>query len=406
VAEHNGAPVGRSGNARLTLQGARRYPVAVMTPGKPLVSAIVVNWNTRDQLLDCLRAYYACSDVPAEAVVVDNASMDGSVEAVAREFPEAKVIRQRSNVGFGRANNAGLQVAEGRFILLMSPDVTVMPGSVGRLADFLLVRPDAGAVGPRLQRPDGLLDETARRGFPSPGATLFHYTGLGKVFPHNERLNRFSMGHLPATETHEIDAGTAACMMVRRAAIDRVGFFDPDYFMFGEDLDLCYRLKSSGWKVFYLPTARAVHARAAASKQESSRMLLELHRSMWTFHHKHYAADLPAFANGLVWAGIWARWAVKAATSSNGQSAQHAAPRQGGYPPYQGGYAQDDAYPRDGGYQGYPQDGAYPQDGGYPQNGGYHVPPQQGAGYPPDDGYEEPEPPRGYPPRGGYSGSS
>ena len=297
-----------------------------MTAGKPLVSAIVVNWNARDQLLDCLRAYYACSDVPAEAVVVDMASRDGSVESVAREFPEAKVIRQRTNVGFGRANNAGLQVAEGRFILLMSPDVTVMPGCVGRLADFLLVRPDAGAVGPRLQRPDGLLDETARRGFPSPSATLFHYAGLGKVFPNSERLNRYSMGHLPVTETHEIDAGTAACMMVRRAAIDRVGFFDPDYFMYGEDLDLCYRLKSSGWKVFYLPTARAVHARAI-SRQETPRARLELHRAMWTFHHKHYAADLPAFANGLVWAGIWARWAVKAGQSAMSQNGHGPSPR-------------------------------------------------------------------------------
>src|SRR5215472_3614062 len=156
-----------------------------MTNGKPLVSAIVVSYNTRDLLLDCLKAFYACSDVPAEAVV-DNASTDHSIEAVAQEFPDAKVLRQRTNVGFGRANNAGLQVAEGRFILLLNPDVTVMPGCVGRLADFLLVRPDVGAVGPRLQRPDGLLDETARRGFPSPGATLFHYTGLGKMFPHNE----------------------------------------------------------------------------------------------------------------------------------------------------------------------------------------------------------------------------
>ncbi len=304
-----------------------------MTPGSPLVSAIVVNYNTRNLLADCLRAFYACSDVPAEAVVVDNASTDGSVEMVAREFPEAKVIRQRSNMGFGRANNAGLQVAEGRFILLLNPDVTAMPGCVGRLADFLLVRPDAGAVGPRLQRPDGLLDDTARRGFPSPAASFFHFTGLGKVFPRSEKLNRYAMGHLPATDMHEIDAGTAACLMVRRAAIDRVGFFDPDYFLYGEDLDLCYRLKSGGWKVFYLPTARAVHARGVASGQETSRMLWEFHRAMWTFHHKHYAADLPAFANGLVWAGIWSRWALKAgraAISQNGGEARRAEPRYPG----------------------------------------------------------------------------
>jgi GT2 family glycosyltransferase len=104
--------------------------------------------------------------------------------------------------------------------------------------------------------------------------------------------------------------------MVRRTAVDRVGFFDPDYFMYGEDIDLCFRLKSGGWKIFYLPTARAVHLKGQATRQESSRMLWEFHRAMWTFHHKHYAADLPAFANGLVWAGIWGRWALKAGRSA------------------------------------------------------------------------------------------
>jgi GT2 family glycosyltransferase len=279
-----------------------------VTAGKPLVSAIVVSFNVRDLLLDCLRAFYACSDVPAEAVIVDNASTDGSAEAVAREFPEAKLIRQRVNVGFGRANNAGLQQAEGRFVMLLNPDVTVMPGCVGRMADFLLVRPDAGAVGPRLQRPDGALDLAARRGFPTPAAAFYRLSGLSKAFPTSERFNRYNMGHLPPTETHEMDSGTAACLMIRRAAIDRVGFFDPDYFMYGEDLDLCYRLKTGGWKIFFLPTARAVHLKGSSTRQESGRMLWEFHRAMWTFHHKHYAADLPAFANGLVWASIWARW--------------------------------------------------------------------------------------------------
>lgn len=283
-----------------------------MTSGKPLVSAVVVSYNTRDLLLNCLRAFQACADVPAEAVVVDNASTDHSAEAVAREFPDVKLIRQPVNIGFGRANNAGLQIAEGRFILLLNPDVTVMPGCVGRLADLLLVRPDIGAVGPRIQRPDGSLDHAGRRGFPSPATSMFYFTGLSKLFPESRRFNRYTMGHLPATDTHEIDAGTAACLLVRRSAVDRVGFFDPDYFMYGEDLDLCYRLKTGGWKIFYLPAARAIHLKGQATRQETGRMLREFHSAMWTFHHKHYAADLPAFVNGLVWASIWGRWALKA----------------------------------------------------------------------------------------------
>jgi GT2 family glycosyltransferase len=281
-----------------------------MATNKPLVSAIVVSYNVRDLLLDSLRAFYASSDVPVEVVVVDNASRDGSADAVAATFRQAKVIRLAVNVGFGKANNAGLQQAEGRFILLLNPDVTVQPGCVGRLTDFLLVRPDAGAVGPRLERPDGKLDLAARRGFPTPSAAFYRFSGLNRLFPRSARFNRYNMGHLPETDSHEIDAGTAACLLVRRAAVDRVGFFDPDYFMYGEDIDLCYRLKTGGWKVFYLPDARAVHVKGASTRQSTRKMLWEFHRAMWTFHHKHYAADMPAFANGLVWASIWARWAT------------------------------------------------------------------------------------------------
>ena len=284
-----------------------------MATNKPLVSAIVVSYNVRDLLLDSLRAFYASSDVPVEAIVVDNASSDGSADAVATNFRQAKIIRLAVNVGFGKANNAGLQQAEGRFILLLNPDVNVQPGCVGRLTDFLLVRPDAGAVGPRLERPDGKLDLAARRGFPTPSAAFYRFSGLSRLFPRSARFNRYNMGHLPETETHEIDSGSAACLMVRRAAVERVGFFDPDYFMYGEDIDLCYRLKSGGWKIFYMPDGRAVHLKGAATQQSTRRMLWEFHRAMWTFHHKHYAADMPAFANGLVWASIWARWATLSA---------------------------------------------------------------------------------------------
>jgi GT2 family glycosyltransferase len=118
------------------------------------------------------------------------------------------------------------------------------------------------------------------------------------------------MGHLPANRPHEVDAGTAACLLVRRAAIAKVGLFDPAYFMYGEDLDLCFRLKQGGWKIFYLPSAQALHIKGASSRQETARMLYEFHSAMWTFHHKHYADELPAFGNGLVWAAIWARWAM------------------------------------------------------------------------------------------------
>jgi GT2 family glycosyltransferase len=276
--------------------------------GKSVVSAIIINKNTRELLLGCLDCLLQDADVPVEAVVVDNASTDGSAEAVAAEFPSVKLVRRARDAGYGRAGNAGLSVAEGRFILLLDPAVAVDPACVGKLADLLLTRPDAGAASPRLERADGRLDAAARRGFPTPGSTVYTVTGLSHLFPRSARFNGHNMGHRRTADTHEIDAGSVDCLMVRRAAVDRVGFFDPDYFRYGEDIDLCYRLKAGGWKVFYVPEAAAARVRPPLPKNELRRELWQYYRSMWTFHHKHYAADLPAFANGLVWAANWARF--------------------------------------------------------------------------------------------------
>ncbi|HUZ88937.1 MAG TPA: glycosyltransferase family 2 protein [Candidatus Acidoferrales bacterium] len=280
--------------------------------GTPLVSAIVVSYNVRDHLLEALRALDSTSDLPMEIIVVDNASSDRSAEAVMAEFPEVNLIREAKNIGYGRANNAGLEKATGRFILLVNPDLVVEAGCVGKLTDFLLARPEAAAVSPRIQRPDGSPDLAARRGFPTPMTSFYRLSGLSRLFPRSLRFNRYNMGYLSDSEVHEIDSGTGACLMLRRSAIERVGLFDPDFFMYGEDLDLCLRLKDDGWKVFYQPDAHARHVKGASSRQATLRMLYHFHRSMWVFHLKHYAGDLSAFSTGLVWLSIWARWAFLA----------------------------------------------------------------------------------------------
>jgi GT2 family glycosyltransferase len=287
---------------------------------KPLVSALIVSYNVKPLLLKCLQALYAHADVPIEAVIVDNASTDGSAAAVGSEFPDAVVLQQSRNLGFGRANNVGLERCQGRFVLLLNPDVTVNPQAVGRMADFLITRPDAAAVGPRLVFPDGKLDPDARRAFPVPRTLFYRTVGLSRLFPRSRVFGRHNMGHMPETEVHEMDAGTAACLMVRMTALDRVGFFDPRYFMFGEDLDLCYRLKLGGWKIFYLPNASAIHHKGAATSQAQSKMLYERHRAMWAYHMKHHADDIPAFANGLVWAQIWGGWVASAMRDTVAQS--------------------------------------------------------------------------------------
>jgi GT2 family glycosyltransferase len=283
---------------------------------KPMVSALIVSHNDKEPLLQCLRAFYATADVPVEAVVVDTASTDGSAAAVTAEFPKATVLLEQKNLGYGRAANIGLERCQGRFALLLNPDLTLDPQAVGRLADFLLTRPDAGAVGPRVLMPDGRRDPDARRSFPVPSTLFYRTVGLDRLFPKSPRFGRHNMGHLDESDVHEMDAGTADCLMLRRAAIDRVGFFDPRYFMFGEDVDLCYRLKLGGWKVFYLPTASAVHHKRIASSKAQRQELYDRHRSMWTFHFKHHAEGVSAFGNGLVWAQIWGRWVAASVQAS------------------------------------------------------------------------------------------
>ena len=278
---------------------------------KPVVSALVVSRNAKDELLQCLKSFFASADVPVEAIVVDNNSSDGSPAAVTDEFPQATVLVQSKNLGYGRAANIGLERCQGRFVLLLSPNVRLDPQCVGRLADLLLTRPDAGGAGPRLLLPDGGLDSDARRAFPIPSTLFYETVGLSKLFPRSPRFGRHKMGHLPESDVHEMDAGTAACLMLRRSALDRVGFFDPRYFMFGEDLDLCYRLKLGGWKIFYVPMASATHQVSPPSRDRQRQISYERHRAMWTYHFKHHSEDVSAFGNGLVWAQIWGRYVAE-----------------------------------------------------------------------------------------------
>jgi N-acetylglucosaminyl-diphospho-decaprenol L-rhamnosyltransferase len=273
---------------------------------QPRVSVVVVSYNVRELLRGCLQSVLAQGE-KTDVIVIDNASSDCSTEMVTAEFPQVHLIKNNTNRGFARASNEGIASTRAPYVLSLNPDTVLQPGAIGALADHLDQHADVGAAGPKIVRPDGSLDLAARRAFPSPSVALFRLTLLSRLFPRHRRLARYNLTDRSPDAEQEIDSGTAACLMFRRAALEQVGLYDEDFFMYGEDLDLCFRLKLAGWRIVYVPHAVVLHFKGQSSRQRSSAMIREFHRSMWIFFRKHYRRTTPAPVAVLIWSGIEAR---------------------------------------------------------------------------------------------------
>jgi N-acetylglucosaminyl-diphospho-decaprenol L-rhamnosyltransferase len=283
------------------------------------LSVIILNYNTRDRLLECLWSLRAAG-VPGisqgmsiEATVVDNASGDGSADAVESAFPDVHVIRSARNGGYAYGNNLALRQASGRFVLLLNPDTEVPPGALETLVQFMDAHPRVGVCGPRLERRDGSLDLACRRSFPTLSVSLYRLLGLSRLFPRSRRFGRYNLTYLDPSLEAEVDSVVGACMMVRREAIEQVGLLDEAFFLYGEDLDWAYRIKQHGWTVMYVPRATILHHKGESSRQQSTLMTLAFYDAMRIFYRKHYARQHPIVVNVLVEAAILARCGVSLA---------------------------------------------------------------------------------------------
>lgn len=278
------------------------------------LGVVIVNYNTCGLLRTCLQTVYASRGEFTFAVcVVDNGSADGSVPMVLAEFPQAQVIANPDNRGYSAANNQGLRAfgyPDGtqmpRYALLLNPDTQLPPDGLEQMLAFMDCHPDAGVVGPRLVRQDGSLDLACRRSFPSPAVSLYRFSGLARLFPRSRRFGRYNLTYLDPSQLAEVDAVVGAFMLVRREAIAQVGMMDEAFFMYGEDLDWCYRIKAAGWKVYYNPAVTVLHVKRAAS-QHSARARVEFWRAMLLFYRKHYAAVTPWPVHVLIMAVLRAR---------------------------------------------------------------------------------------------------
>jgi GT2 family glycosyltransferase len=275
------------------------------------LSVVIVNTNTRDLLLACLTSLLPeLNGVEAEVFVVDNASDDGSLAAVQAAFPEVVTIANEANLGFARANNVAFRRVTGEDVMILNPDAEVRPGAIRILRQALHRLPNAVGVGPKVVRPDGRLDLACRRSFPSPAVAFNRLIGLSKLFPGSRRVARYNLTYMDPDRPGEMDCGTGAAMVFRREALAAVDFFDERFFMYADDLDLCYRLKQRGGRIYYVPEALVMHVKGGTSRQRPRAMLREFHRSMWLFYRKHYAHGWAIGLAPAVWLGIKLRHAL------------------------------------------------------------------------------------------------
>lgn len=254
---------------------------------KPVLSIVIVSWNTRALLRRCLETVRAeesgVSPGGLQVIVVDNGSADGTPAMLREEFPDTTVVENRENVGFAAANNQGIRQAGGDLILLLNPDTELSAGSLGTMVRFMETTEQAGAAGACLVNPDGTLQASA-----SPAPNLRRE--IWRLF-HLDRLHPFASYPLSAWDAerpHEVDVAQGASLMVRRTALDEVGILDEDYYMYTEEVDLCFRLRKAGWRVYWLPQAKVLHWGGQSTRQMRGEMFLRLYESKILFFRKHH----------------------------------------------------------------------------------------------------------------------
>ena len=288
-----------------------------MNPGEIAkdVSVIIVNYNVRDFLEQCLHSIHrACEHLGTEVFVVDNASRDASAQMVKSRFPWVQLQENQVNVGFSRANNQALRQASGRYFLLINPDTLAREDTIKTMLEFMDAHPDTGASGCKILNPDGTLQLGCRRSFPTPWVALAKILGLGRLFSRSRLFGKYNLTYLHPDQIAEVDALSGSFMFLRRETLEQVGLLDESYFMYGEDLDLCYRIRKAGWKIHYVPSTQIIHYKGRSTEVSAS-SVLDFYRAMYIFVRKHLRKRYFFFLHWFLILGI----AIKAAVSFMGR---------------------------------------------------------------------------------------
>ena len=258
------------------------------------LSIIIVNYNVKAYLEQCLRSVLeALKEIEGEVFVVDNLSTDGSVEMVRAKFPGVILIANKENVGFSRANNQAIRASSGEYVLLLNPDTVVGEDVFVQVAAFMDAHPAAGGLGVKMIDGRGRFLPESKRGLPTPTVAFFKIIGLSRLFPHSRLFGRYHLGHLPEDRAAPIEILSGACMFLRKTTLDKVGLLDESFFMYGEDIDLSYRITLGGYENWYFPTARIIHYKGESTKKSSVNYVFVFYNAMAIFARKHFARRGP-----------------------------------------------------------------------------------------------------------------
>lgn len=293
--------------------------------GKIDLSIVIVSFNTRDLTIDCINSIVnTTKKINYEIIVVDNASTDGSADAIRSLQKKLKIdlilFSNNVNTGFSSANNIGAMHSRGEYVLFLNSDTVVYEKTIDGMVDFMDKHTDCGAATCFLRMPNGKLDDAAHRGFPTPWRSMSHFMGLSKIFPKSKFFAGYSMTYSDLSKTHEIDALAGAFMIVRREAGYQVQWWDEGYFFYGEDLDFCYSLKELGWKIFFVPEFEILHYKgvsggikkdsqkiSTATRETKKRVHDARFAAMQIFYDKHYKDKYPGVVRGIVLIGVKAK---------------------------------------------------------------------------------------------------
>lgn len=272
------------------------------------LSVIIVNYNVRHFLEQCLNSVLkACQGIEAEIIVVDNDSFDGSVEYIGQRFPQVRIIANKKNVGFSKANNQGIRIAQGEYVLLLNPDTLVEETTFRKCLDFMDAHPDGGGLGVKMVDGQGHFLPESKRGLPTPWTAFYKIFGLAALFPQSKRLGKYHLSYLDKEHVHVVDVLSGAFMWMRKSVLEKVGLLDETFFMYGEDIDLSYRITIGGYKNYYFPGTTIVHYKGESTKRASANYVFMFYKAMLIFAEKHFRTGSLGFMNGLIQTAVYLR---------------------------------------------------------------------------------------------------